>query len=142
MSRSAIPPSLRRQISEQARHRCGYCLTAAILVGSELEIDHLIPHSRGGKTEELNLWLACAGCNDIKSNRIYGTDPLSYRSVKLYNPRLQSWDRHFEWRDGGAIIEGLTATGRATVELLRLNRPALVRSRRIWIVCGLHPPAD
>src|SRR5687768_14910248 len=142
MKRWSVPSSLRRRVAEEARHRCGYCLTPSVLIGTELEIDHLVPHSRGGETAELNLWLACAGCDDIKSDRLYATDAATMRSVRLFNPRFQSWPRHFEWLEGGVLIGGRTASGRATVALLRLNRPVLVRSRRLWSAAGLFPPSD
>jgi hypothetical protein len=38
------------------------------------------------------------------------------------------------------MIEGLPPTGRATVAALVLNRPILVRARRIWNAVGWHPP--
>jgi 5-methylcytosine-specific restriction endonuclease McrA len=142
MNRPKISPALRERVASQAQYRCGYCLTAAFLVGTELELDHLLPRSRGGTSDELNLWLACSDCNDIKSDRVFGVDPATSRRVRLFNPRMQSWDRHFAWLEGGALIAGKTATGRATVETLRLNRAALVRSRRVWIIAGLHPPAE
>lgn len=66
MTRVYIPRALRERIAEQARHRCGYCLTPAALIGAPLEIEHLIPVSLGGLTEEDNLWLACSLCNGHK----------------------------------------------------------------------------
>ena len=142
MSHARISRALRDRVAQTAQFRCGYCLTAAVLVGTELELEHILPRSRGGKSEELNLWLACSDCNDIKSDRITGIDPATGRRVRLFNPRLQSWSRHFVWLEGGVIIAGKTAAGRATVEALRLNRAALVRSRRVWVIAGLHPPDD
>lgn len=38
-----------------ARYRCGYCQTAEAIVGTPMEIDHIIPESLGGLTEEDNL---------------------------------------------------------------------------------------
>jgi hypothetical protein len=38
------------------------------------------------------------------------------------------------------MVVGLTATGRATIEALRINRPVLVQMRRYWVALGLHPP--
>lgn len=35
---------------------------------------------------------------------------------------------------------GLTPTGRATVEALRLNRPGLITVRRALYAAGEHPP--
>lgn len=37
-------------------------------------------------------------------------------------------------------IIGLTPTGRATVEALRLNRPEVVNLRRLLFAHGEHPP--
>lgn len=91
MSESYVPAELRRRIAEQARHRCGYCLSREDIVGAPMEIDHLIPESLGGRTEEENLWLACSLCNDHKANKIAGLDPLTGEIVRLFNPRNQSW---------------------------------------------------
>jgi 5-methylcytosine-specific restriction endonuclease McrA len=60
MSQTYIPKVLRERVAEQARYRCGYCLTAEAIVGTPMEIDHIIPQSLGGQTEESNLWLACS----------------------------------------------------------------------------------
>jgi hypothetical protein len=33
----------------------------------------------------------------------------------------------------------MTPTGRATVEALQMNRPRMVRLRRLWLRMGKHP---
>ncbi len=58
MSDAYIPKALRETVVAQAHHRCGYCLTSEAIVGTPMEIDHLIPQSLGGLTDEDNLWLA------------------------------------------------------------------------------------
>jgi len=136
-----IPRELRERVSSQARDRCGYCLSATAIVGAPMEIDHLIPESLGGVTEEENLWLACSLCNDHKSNRIAATDPETGEMVRLFDPRRQIWNDHFRWSEDGDQVIGLTATGRATVAALHLNRTTLVMARRLWIIAGWHPPA-
>ena len=35
---------------------------------------------------------------------------------------------------------GLTPTGRAAVEVMRLNRPGLLELRRLLVMAKLHPP--
>ena len=95
MSRSRISKALRVRVVAQARHRCGYCLTAESIVGMPMELDHLIPESLGGLTEEDNLWLACSLCNDSKNCRIAFEDPASGEVVRLFNPRHQDWHEHF-----------------------------------------------
>lgn len=142
MSRSYISKELRDSVAEQAMHRCGYCLTREEVVGMPMEIDHLIPEVLGGLTEEDNLWLACSCCNDSKGSRIAAPDAVSGEVVRLFDPRHQRWGEHFAWSKGGDMILGLTPTGRATVEALRLNRPALVKARQAWVSVGWHPPRD
>ena len=142
MSRSYISKALREQIASEARHRCGYCLTSARITGTPMELDHIIPESIGGPTVRENLWLACSMCNDHKSNRIAALDPLTEEIVRLFDPRRQIWADHFEWSLEGDMVIGKTATGRATVAAVRLNRAELVEARRGWIIAGWHPPKD
>ena len=70
MSRDYIPRGLRDVVARTARHRCGYCLTQEAVVGTPMMIDHVVPESLGGPTEEANLWLACPLCNAHKAARI------------------------------------------------------------------------
>ncbi len=142
MSRTYISKELRQRVAEQAHHRCGYCLTAEAIVGAPMELDHLIPESLGGPTEEPNLWLACSLCNDCKADRVAGLDPESGEVVRLFDPRRQSWVEHFCWTAEGDRIVGRTPCGRATVAALNLNRPVLVHARRLWVSVGWHPPRD
>jgi hypothetical protein len=142
MSRTHIPRALRERVAIQARHRCGYCLSAEAVVGMPMEMDHLIPESLGGLTEEDNLWLACSLCNDSKSDRIAARDPVTGQIVRLFDPRHQVWSEHFRWSTDGDQIVGLTATGRATAVALNLNRAVLLQARRAWGAVGWHPPRD
>lgn len=142
MSSSFVPKALRRLVAEQSRRRCGYCLTLELLTGTPMEIDHIIPAALGGLTEENNLWLACSLCNQYKGIHLVGLDPLTDEYAPLFNPRQQIWEDHFTWSSDFEWIIGKTAVGRATVLLLRLNRPMLVSARRIWTASGWHPPED
>jgi hypothetical protein len=40
------------------------------------------------------------------------------------------------------LIVGLTPTGRATIEALKLNREPLVNLRRLLYAAGEHPPLE
>lgn len=142
MSSTSIPADLRRRVSIEARQRCGYCQTQELVIGSPLEIDHLVPESLGGLTVLDNLWLACSPCNDHKSNRLLLVDPISGDRVPIFNPRQHSWREHFAWSLDSTRIDGLTPVGRATVAALRLNRPSLVLARGLWVAAGWHPPAE
>ena len=52
MTRTYIAKWLRDRVAEAARHRCGYCLSAESVVGTRMEIDHIVPRSAGGLTAE------------------------------------------------------------------------------------------
>lgn len=142
MSRTHIRRASREKIRSQAKHHCGYCLSAEVVVGMPMEIDHIIPEALGGLTEEDNLWLACPLCNEHKGDRVAAIDPTTGDWVSFFDPRHQLWREHFVWSQGGERVIGLTATGRATVLALNLNRPALVAARQRWVEVGWHPPGD
>jgi 5-methylcytosine-specific restriction endonuclease McrA len=141
VSKSPVPKALWRRVAAEARHRCGYCL-AAEAFGVAMELDHLIPAARGGRTIRSNLWLACDRCNKAKSGRVRIPDPVTRKMVRLFNPRRNRWSVHFRWTDGGLRIEGITPIGRATERALALNRPVHITARRFWIVAGVFPPRD
>jgi hypothetical protein len=110
---------------------------------ARLEIEHIIPLAKGGRDDEMNLWLACPICNRHKSDKTSAVDTESGEIVPLFNPRTQNWFEHFRWNDDGIRIIGLTPVGRASVVALHLSDDAdalLVRS--FWVIAGWHPPED
>jgi hypothetical protein len=108
---------------------------------ARLEIEHMIPLAKQGSNDESNLWLACPICNGHKSDKIAAIDPETQESISLFNSRFQIWAEHFHWIEGGLKIEGITATGRATVSALRLaDDPDALMVRSFWIQVGWHPP--
>jgi hypothetical protein len=142
MSRTYIPAVIRRRVAEAACYRCGYCQTQQVVVGIPLHVEHIIPLAAGGTSDENNLWLACSVCNNYKGTQTQALDPETEEQVPLFNPRTQLWAEHFAWSDDGIEIIGLTSTGRATVEALKLNQPFMRRVRRRWVIANWHPPAD
>lgn len=140
-SRKSISVRLRRQVTERDGHRCSYCRSPEF-VGVPMVIDHVVPQTAGGATTLDNLVLACYRCNEFKGARVSARDPQTGETVPLFNPCTQEWHRHLAWSEDGLHIQGLTAVGRATVEVLRLNNEWLVRARRVWISAGLHPPLE
>lgn len=142
MSKTHIPQALRKKLSQEGRHRCGYCLTPQKIIGLPMAIDHIFPESKGGKTEQENLWLACRRCNEFKGSQVQAIDSLTDKLAPLFNPRRQSWQAHFAWSEDGTCIIGLTSTGRATVEALRLNNDEIIAARSLWVQVGWHPPIN
>ena len=48
-----------------------------------MHIEHIIPLSRGGRSDESNLCLACAWCNSYKWVQMHGRDPETHTEVPL-----------------------------------------------------------
>ena len=65
---SKISKKLDEEIRLEAKNRCGYCLGEQKYILAWLEIEHLHPRAKGGKTVKENLWLACTYCNTFKSS--------------------------------------------------------------------------
>jgi hypothetical protein len=135
-----LSASLRDQIKRDAQNRCGYCLAPQSLVYAPLEIEHIVPRSRGGASEQHNLWLACRLCNGFKAGQTSARDPVSGVIVPIFNPRAQNWWTEFSWSEDGVEIIGLTACERATIAALQLNNLVSVEIRRRWVTVGWHPP--
>ena len=59
-----IPLKLRLKVIQRDNHKCVYCgASPAIESNIQLHIDHIIPFSKGGKTEIGNLQTLCQNCN-------------------------------------------------------------------------------
>lgn len=142
MSITPISTLLRHQVAERAKFRCSYCRTLEAITGASFTVDHIISEALGGLTVLENLCLACWPCNLRKGKRLVAIDPDTGQRVRLFHPNQQHWNEHFGWVEGGLLIIGQTATGRATIAALRMNDPEHVNGRRIWIRAGYHPPLD
>lgn len=60
----------RRNIYEHYRYRCCYCGKQCST--AELNLDHVIPRSRGGKTSWDNIVTSCIPCNLKKADKLPG----------------------------------------------------------------------
>lgn len=128
---------IRKLVYERANGCCEYCQTCEANSGQTMHIDHIIPN---GDDSLDNLCLSCWNCNTSKHKATEALDPESGEIVSLFNPRTQQWDKHFEWLENAVLVHGLTATGRATVERLKMNRIRVIIARQRWIKGGFHPP--
>lgn len=109
MANDPIPPKLRAAVIKRAKGLCEYCRSRSSHSPGPFVVDHIIPKVRGGKTRLNNLAWACSGCNGRKHAKVNGTDPLTGKSVRLFNPRRQQWPDHFAWSGDDKLIIGLTA---------------------------------
>lgn len=136
---SDIPEQLRAAVVARADGCCEYCLLPAQGQVAWFPMDHVVPRSRGGRTESSNLALACPRCNGHKWAFQSGTDPETGESVALFHPRQQSWPDHFRWSETRELeIDGITPCGRATVNRLKLNDPEIVAIRHVLVELGIR----
>jgi 5-methylcytosine-specific restriction endonuclease McrA len=70
----------RSRILARDRFRCQYCGVKG--TAFDLTVDHILPRSRGGRTEPANLCAACKPCNQRKGDRT----PDEARMPLLSNP--------------------------------------------------------
>lgn len=133
-----VPASIRRIITQRAGHRCEYCKLAQAGQEAAFHVDHIIPEMDGGETVLENLALACVSCSLRKGARQLTHDPHTRKLVRLFHPRKQAWAAHFRFDD--FRIVGVTATGRATVHALKLNRLVLLTIRAEEAFLGRFPP--
>jgi len=134
-----VAGSLRRVVAERARHHCEYCGLAQAGQEAAFHIDHVLPVSAGGATSDKNLALACVSCSLRKGARSTAPDPQTDLDAPIFHPRKDRWVEHFRWEE--ATVVGLTATGRATVLALKLNRPLALAIREEEAFRGRHPPS-
>jgi HNH endonuclease len=134
----AVPASLRKRVVRRAKHRCEYCGLSQIGQAATFHVDHVVPQVAGGESSMDNLALACIHCSLRKGARQNARDPQSGRSTRLFHPREDSWNHHFRWM--GFRLNGITATGRATVEALNLNSTEHQIIRTFEKRLRRHPP--
>jgi hypothetical protein len=142
LPRSKISEIIQAQIRQRANYLCEYCHASEQWQYVRFTVDHVIPLTQGGVDSLENLALACFHCNRRKSNNLTGIDPQLEIETPLFNPRRDRWYDHFIWSVDQLYIVGLTATGRATVAALAMNRERVIHIRAADRDVGRHPPKD
>jgi hypothetical protein len=87
----------------------------------------VVPREHGGSDDHSNPALACHRCNLRKGPNLTGLDPITGQIVALFDPRRDRWPDHFRFQ--GALIEGVTAIGRTTVNVLSMNDARRIERR-------------
>jgi 5-methylcytosine-specific restriction endonuclease McrA len=75
----------RRNIYEHYEYKCAYC--GHKFSSAELNLEHVIPRSRGGKTDWTNIVTSCIPCNLRKGNRL----PEEASMKLLVQPTKPKW---------------------------------------------------
>ena len=137
---SKLSNAIRKKVAQRAKFCCEYCLALGAYSPDPFCIEHIIPVSKDGSDDLENLAFSCNGCNNYKYTHTHAVDPLSGKLVALYHPRKDSWHAHFMWNRDYITMLGITATGRATIDRLKLNREGLKNQRELLAKAGKHPP--
>jgi hypothetical protein len=134
---SYVSASLRRLVIERAGNCCEYGLLAQTDNPFSFHIEHIKSVKHGGETTSENMCLSCPDCNAFKGSDIASEDPETGQLAPLFNPTSQNWSEHFSLL--GNSIKPLTAVGRVTVFLLRMNIDRRVAERTILIRLNRYP---
>jgi HNH endonuclease len=126
-------------IASRANHRCEYCHAPELIFNFPFEVEHIIPISRRGVDNEVNLALACRSCNLRKGSRISGIDSDSNTEIRFFHPRQELWSDRFQVDSESGMVTGITSVGKVTVEYLEMNSSTQVAARQLWIRLGLFP---
>ena len=86
--RKSIPAKLRHQVFVRDGYRCVEC--GATNKETTLEIDHIIPVSKGGTNDIDNLQTLCKTCNRKKRDHIW--DPIKSREIKIKQYKNRIYD--------------------------------------------------
>lgn len=133
-----ISPALRRQVAVRAGFRCEYCLVPENFLATVFHVDHVRSLKHGGKTHLENLAYACPHCNQNKgSNVATFADEAGEITVRIFNPRKDSWKDHFDLDQG--LILAKSAIGKATVDVLEMNQPDRLIFRQALAEAGYYP---
>ena len=77
-------------------------------------------------------------CNWAKGPNLSGLP--GGKLFPFFNPRKQSWKRHFRWEQ--TTLVGKTMSGKVTVQVLNINKQSRVMLRENLLFEGRFPPED
>ena len=99
--------AIQHLVRNRAQHRCEYChLPQSAAPFVTFHVEHIQAQQHVVDDSPDNLALACPDCNRYKGPNLTTLDSQTRALVRLFNPRQDNWDEHFERRD--AIIVGRT----------------------------------
>jgi hypothetical protein len=131
--------SVRAFIRERAGRRCEYCrLHEDDAQYQVFHVEHVVAKQHGGTDDPDSLCFACPECNWAKGPNLSGL--FDGRLYPLFNPRKQSWKRHFSWKT--TILVGKTITGKVTIQVLNINEESRVNLRETLLLEGRFPPEE
>jgi hypothetical protein len=122
-----VREELRQLVRERSGRLCEYCHFPESMSFLPYQIDHIIAEKHSGPTVESNLAWSCYYCNSFKGPNISGWNPDSDEIIRLFHPRRDNWQDHFDWQ--GPMLVGRTIIGRVTISVLEINHPDAIAVR-------------
>jgi hypothetical protein len=132
-----ISEKLRGIVARNAHFRCEYCHIHEDDQFYTFQVDHIISVKHGGKTELINLAYTCSLCNLNKGSDLGTFLSNSKRLIRLFNPRKDSWSKHFSIGYGEIIPK--TLIGEATIKVLDINHVDRIILRQALTDEGRYP---
>ena len=130
--------SLRRLVRLRAGDRCEYCHFPVAAAELPFHLDHIVAVKHRGPTTSANLAWACFSCNLYKGPNIAGLDPVTGKLTRLFHPRRDVWNEHFDW--DGLWLRGKTAVGRTSIAVLAINAADSIAVREALRDEGIFNP--
>ncbi|MCB1066164.1 MAG: HNH endonuclease [Verrucomicrobiae bacterium] len=88
----------RQNVYQRDDHTCQYCGVRHDL--KQLNLDHVVPRHRGGKTTWENVVCSCISCNTRKAHKL----PAEANMFPLKEPRIPRWRPMFTMVNGNADL--------------------------------------
>jgi len=111
--------TVRELVRRRAGDRCEYCHLRQEHSNLRHHVEHIMAKQHGGSDDVDHLALACHRCNLHKGPNLTGIDPQTGQIASLFHPRRDRWSDHFLFE--GTRVIGISAAGRTTVEVLKMN---------------------
>lgn len=121
----------RNLVRQRAGQRCEYCHVPEEAYRLSFHVEHIVASVHQTNDDPSNLAWGCPRCNAHKGTNLATIDPQSGEQVKLFHPREDAWERHFEMED--FVVRGLTPLGRGTVHLLQMNHALRIELRQLYM---------
>jgi len=131
-----IADSIKELVRARARQSCEYCHLPSDASYVNFHIDHIIPLKHDGSSDMDNLAYCCRLGNQYKGYSISAFIPGTRQLISLFDPRNESWKDHFAVNSSGFLMPK-SATGEATIRVLKMNISDRVQERLLLIELGL-----
>lgn len=119
---------MRQAVAKRADCQSEYCHIHRDDAFYSFQIDHTISLKHGGETFLDNLAFSCLPCNLNKSSDVGTISPPRQIFIRLFNPRMDPWDKCFSVGSGKIYPE--TSIGEATIKVLKLNESERIIERQ------------